>query len=152
MRFSNGLGLVMPGLMAHVTNGGKTETIEIGLDTGIPGNYASVNTSYARSMGVSSESPKLDKLVIETANGPCTFNNLPVSLNPTVGSHAGHPHKIYLGAPLIDKMGGKIIFGEKGFSLVCGKPGGPPNLIPGIVGMSVGLIGTWVLLRWFFKK
>lgn len=149
---SNGLGLVMPGLMAHVTHGGRTETIEIGLDTGIPHEYASINTDYARKLGISAESPKLNKLVIETANGPCSFNNLPVGLNPTVGSHAGHPHKIYLGAPLIEKMGGKIIFGENGFSLVCGKQGSAPNLIPGAVGMAAGLIGTWVLLQWFFKK
>ena len=91
----------------------------------------------------------VDQLTLMTSSGECTLKDLTVEINPTAAE--GEFYEIVLGAPLLQKINGTVVYGKSGFSLVCGQSASSRSMIPAILGMSVGLIGTWVLAKWYFK-
>lgn len=93
----------------------------------------------------------IDKITLLTSNGYCTAKDVPIEINPTATGFS-NLYEIVLGSEFLQSLGGTVSFGDKGFSLVCGSPVSQSSLIPALLGMSIGLVGTWVLAQWYFKK
>lgn len=153
----------MPGIFAEVSHGGHTESVNTGLDTGMGANNASVGYAFADRMGLPRlkqirsvngkpiYSSYIDEIKLLTSSGYCTAKDVPIEINPTATKFSDL-YEIVLGAPLMEIMGGTVSYGEKGFSLVCGSQSSQPSMIPAILGISAGLVGTWAFAQWYFKK
>lgn len=153
----------MPGLLVELSYGKNTETVNAGFDSGLSGDNARIGYELADRLGLQRikqtgqangkpvYSSYVDQITLMTASGECTLKDLPVVIDPTAAEF-GDLYEIVLGAPLLKKINGTVVYGKNGFSLVCGQTTSSKSMVPAVLGMSIGLIGTWVLAKWYFKK